>query len=117
MSRLFFARMSKSISFPSCASGVHARSIEISIRNIQSSLECLDYNTNFDRQDFAAGDPESHSLWPFQLCQRNDEMRCFGVVRPFDVGFRRSRGSVGMGVIYGDKLLSGFAEIPECRNE
>src|SRR5437773_112394 len=89
MSRLCLALMSKSISFSSWASGVQAKSIEISIRIMRSSKRFLDYNMKLDGKDLTVNNPESRSLRALRLGKRNDEMGRLGIIGSCDV---RSRG-------------------------
>src|SRR5215471_2421349 len=117
MSRFCLALMSNAVFFSSCAKGIENRSIEISIRIIAASPEFLNYSMNFDGNDFAVDDPESHGPRALQLGERDDEMGRFRVVGALDVGFRRFCGSVGMGVKDGEKLFSTLAEGSQKRDQ
>jgi hypothetical protein len=64
-----------------------------------------------DGKNVPTHDPESRSLWAFQLGKRNNKMRGFGVVGPLDVCFGRLAWAMRMGMKDRQEIFSPLAKI------
>ena len=71
----------------------------------------------FYGQRCAVDDPESGALRVFQVDQRDDKLRGFGVKSLFGVSLGKFRGAVWMRVIDRDKPLSRIPQIAQNLNE